>query len=79
MTRISFINPNLLKDITSKQQKRWDEGKFTILPIVGSVRKATKEDFDMLDRLCPNRIPVELDDPSFTPICWKEIKEDNHG
>jgi len=62
LKRISFINPNLLENLTSKQKKLWDKGKFVILPVVHSVRKATIEEIG-------NHKPLE--NPNFIGIVWK--------
>lgn len=66
--RISFINPNLLEGITPKQQKLWGAGKFIVLPVVHSVRKATDKEIEAI----PLRYRKPIENPGFIGIVWKQ-------
>jgi len=65
--RISSINPNLLEGLTPKQRKLWDNGKFVVLPIVHSVRKATNEEIETI----PLQHRIDKKYPNFIAIVWK--------
>jgi len=52
----------LLAELSRLKKKIWDKGKFVILPVVHSVRKATIEEIG-------NHKPLE--NPNFIGIVWK--------
>jgi len=74
MIRISFINPNLLKDITPKQRELWNDGNFVGLPVVHLVRKATAKELEERAEIIKELkiTPVPLEDSSFIAVVWKD-------